>query len=70
VAVAHQLQSPLLLTSVRTAFVQGMDNALLVSAGIALIGVLLSLLYLPRSNAPMGSEQAPAGKELAVAAVR
>ncbi len=70
VAVAQKLHLPLLLTSVRTAFVQGMDNALLVSAGIALIGVLLSLLYLPRSNAPMGSEQAPAGKELAVAAVR
>jgi DHA2 family multidrug resistance protein-like MFS transporter len=70
VAVAHQLQSSPLLTSVRTAFVQGMDNALLVSAGIALSGVLLSLLYLPRSNAPTSSEQPTAGKELAVAAVR
>jgi DHA2 family multidrug resistance protein-like MFS transporter len=70
VAVAHQLQSSPLLTSVRTAFVQGMDNALLVSAGIALLGALLSLLYLPRSNAPTGSEQPTVGKELAVAAVR
>jgi DHA2 family multidrug resistance protein-like MFS transporter len=70
VAVAHQLQSSTLLTSVRTAFVQGMDNALLVSAGIALLGVLLSLLYLPRSNASMNTEQPSAGKELAVAAVR
>jgi hypothetical protein len=70
VAVAHQLQSFPLLMSVRTAFVQGMDNALLVSAGIALLGVLLSLLYLPRSNASMNTEQPSAGKELAVAAVR
>jgi len=70
VAVAHQLQSPPLLTSVRTAFVQGMDNALLVSAGIALLGALLSLLYLPRSNASLNTEQPTVGKELAVAAVR
>jgi EmrB/QacA subfamily drug resistance transporter len=70
VAVAHQLQSSPLLTSVRTAFVDGMDNALLVSAGIALLGALLSLLYLPRSNAFLNTEQPTVGKELAVAAVR
>ena len=51
VAVAEQLHLPLLLTSVRTAFVQGMDTALLVSAGIALVGAVLSLLYLPKTNA-------------------
>jgi DHA2 family multidrug resistance protein-like MFS transporter len=56
VAIAKQLQLPTLVASVRTAFVQGMDNALLVSAGIALTGVVLSLLFLPRSNASMNTE--------------
>jgi DHA2 family multidrug resistance protein-like MFS transporter len=56
VAVAHQLQSSSLLTSVRTAFVHGMDVALLVSAGIALTGAVLSLLFLPRTSA---STEAP-----------
>jgi hypothetical protein len=69
VAVAQQLQSPSLLTSVRTAFVQGMDIALLVSAGIALVGVILSLLFLPRSNPSIDAEQAPAGSEPPVLAI-
>ena len=38
VAVAQKLHSPALLASVQTAFVHGMDMALLVSAGIALVG--------------------------------
>jgi EmrB/QacA subfamily drug resistance transporter len=50
VAVAEQLHLPSLLTSVRTAFVSGMDAAFLVSAGIALAGAVLALLYLPRTN--------------------
>jgi EmrB/QacA subfamily drug resistance transporter len=50
VAVAQQLGSSALLHSVRTAFVDGMDAALLVSAGIALVGVVLTLLFLPRHN--------------------
>ncbi|MBO0682973.1 MAG: MFS transporter, partial [Candidatus Dormibacteraeota bacterium] len=41
------LQSEALLQSVRSAFVHGMDVALLVSAGIALLGVLLTLVFLP-----------------------
>ena len=44
VAVAQKLHSPALLTSVQTAFVHGMDLALLVSAGIALAGVVLTCL--------------------------
>ena len=56
VAVAQKLHLPALLTSVRTAFVQGMDTALLVSAGIAFLGVVLSLLFLPKSNASMSTE--------------
>jgi DHA2 family multidrug resistance protein-like MFS transporter len=62
VAVAKQLQLPSLVESVRTAFVQGMDTALLVSAGIALAGVILALLYLPRTSASRAPERAPAAK--------
>jgi MFS transporter, DHA2 family, multidrug resistance protein len=51
VAVAHKLHSPALLTSVQRAFVHGMDMALLFSAGIALVGVALTLLFLPQTNA-------------------
>jgi len=51
VAIAEQHHLLSLLTSVRAAFVQGMDTALLVSAGIALAGAVLSLLYLPKTNA-------------------
>ena len=50
VAVAQQLGSAALLDSVRDAFVTGMDAALLASAGIALAGCVLTLLFLPRSN--------------------
>ncbi|HEY6469465.1 MAG TPA: MFS transporter [Candidatus Dormibacteraeota bacterium] len=50
VAVAQQLGSTALLHSVRSAFVDGMDTALLVSAGIAVVGLVLTLLFLPRSN--------------------
>jgi EmrB/QacA subfamily drug resistance transporter len=51
VAVAQKLHSPALLTAVHRAFVHGMDLALLVSAGIALVGVVLTLLFLPQRNA-------------------
>jgi EmrB/QacA subfamily drug resistance transporter len=51
VAVAQKLHSPALLASVHRAFVHGMDLALLVSAGIALAGVVLTLLFLPQRNA-------------------
>ena len=47
VTVAHRLHSPTLLESARYAFVQGMDTAMLVSAGIALIATLLALIFLP-----------------------
>ena len=51
VAVARKLHSPALLTAVQRAFVHGMDLALLVSAGIALAGVVLTVLFLPQTNA-------------------
>lgn len=47
VAVAEKLHSPTLLESVRNAFVQGMDAALLVSAGIAGVAAVLALIFLP-----------------------
>ena len=50
VAVAHELHSPALLASVQRAFVHGMDLALLVSAAIALVGMVLTILFLPKSN--------------------
>ena len=46
-AVAHQLGSAQLLASVRTAFVQGMDVSLVVAAGIAAAGLVLTLIFLP-----------------------
>jgi MFS transporter, DHA2 family, multidrug resistance protein len=52
VAVAQRLHSTVLLESVRTAFVQGMHMAFLVSVGIALVGAALALMFLPKTNAP------------------
>jgi len=46
-AVAQQLGSAPLLASVRTAFVQGMDVSLVVAAGIATLGFVLTLTFLP-----------------------
>jgi MFS transporter, DHA2 family, multidrug resistance protein len=70
VAVAHQLHSPALLATARTAFVDGMDFSLLVSAGVSLVGVLLALLFLPASTAAKDAVHPPAEKELDVVAVR
>jgi len=47
IAVAEKLHSPVLLESVRQAFVRGMDAALVVSAAIAAIGMLLALAFMP-----------------------
>src|SRR5437879_3930034 len=47
VAVAEKMHSPALLVSVRHAFVQGMDAALVVSAVVAAIATLLALVFLP-----------------------
>jgi MFS transporter, DHA2 family, multidrug resistance protein len=47
VAVALKLGSAPLLASVRTAFVQGMDRSLVVAAGIAAAGFVLTLAFLP-----------------------
>ena len=46
-AVALQLGSSSLLESVRTAFVHGMDVSLVVASGIAVVGFVLTLVFLP-----------------------
>lgn len=48
VALAQRLHDPSLLNSARTAFVHGMGQSLLVSAGVAVAGVALALMFLPR----------------------
>ena len=52
VAVARALRSPSLLTSVRAAFVHGTDVAFLVSAGFALVGLVLCVVFLPARARP------------------
>jgi EmrB/QacA subfamily drug resistance transporter len=50
-AVAERLGSAPLAASVRAAFVHGMDAALLISAGIALAGIVLTVVFLPGRTA-------------------
>lgn len=58
VAVAQKVHSAALLESVRNAFVQGMDAAMLVSAGIAALATLLALIFLPgRTKVAAGIEE-------------
>jgi MFS transporter, DHA2 family, multidrug resistance protein len=47
IAVARKLGSPALLESVRSAFVHGIGLMLWVSAGLAVVAVILALLFLP-----------------------
>jgi EmrB/QacA subfamily drug resistance transporter len=68
VAVAQKVHSPALLVSVHRAFVHGMDLALLVSAGIALAGVLLTILFLPQTNT--STKPLEAGQDTKVDGVR
>jgi hypothetical protein len=63
VAVARQIGSAPLLASVQAAFVHGMDQALLVSAGVSLAGVALTLTFLPGSSVPQVATLAPADEE-------
>ena len=51
IAVAARLHSPALLSMVRGAFVDGMDVSLVVAAGIAAVGLLLTLAFLPSKKA-------------------
>jgi MFS transporter, DHA2 family, multidrug resistance protein len=63
VAIAHQIGSASLLESVRTSFVHGMDMALVVSAGVALAGAVLTLLFLPGKVAPRTTMKPGGDKE-------
>ena len=55
-AIAHRLGSLALADSVRTAFVNGMDVSLLVSVGIAALGLVLTLVFLPGKTGPKAGE--------------
>src|SRR5215472_7421314 len=55
IAVARSIDSPALLESVRSAFVHGITLMLWVSAGLAVVAVILALLFLPwRATAAAG----------------
>lgn len=62
-AAAHRLGSAPLLAAVRAAFVHGMDSALVVSTGIAVVGVILTLVFLPARTGVPGA-RAPEAVEL------
>jgi hypothetical protein len=62
VAVAHQAHSPALLASARHAFIGGMDLALLVSGAIALLGVVLTVAFLPLTT-PVTEVAQPAARK-------
>ena len=57
-AVARQLQSPFLQGAVRVAFVAGMDAALAVAAGMALVGLALAVAFLPQRAGALGRNPA------------
>ena len=61
VAVGGQLHSAALVASVREAFVRGMDSALLVSAAIAVVAILVALMFMP-GRVP-GAAAAPTAAE-------
>lgn len=65
VASAEKLHSPALLATVRHAFVQGMDVALLVSASIAAVATLLALIFLPGRTKRAARTEAGAIQEVA-----
>ncbi|MGO8951115.1 MAG: MFS transporter [Ktedonobacterales bacterium] len=50
IAVATQLRSVTLLAIVRSAFVDGMDVALVVATAIAMVGLILALVFMPRRS--------------------
>jgi len=64
VAVAGRLGAPALLHSARVAFVHGLDQSLVVSAGIALAGMVLALLFLPGSERRPAARPAPTGSDV------
>jgi hypothetical protein len=70
IAVAHRLGSPTLLESVRAAFVHGIDSMLWLSAGLAVLGVILAAMFLPwrataADDTPAGPQEVTEGAESA-----
>src|SRR5262249_2365936 len=67
IAVARRLGSPALLESVRAAFVHGITLMLWVSAGLAVVAVVLALLFLawpgPAGPGAAGRRRPPPGCE-------
>ncbi len=69
VAVAHTLGSIPLLDLVRSAFIHGMDMMLWVCGGLAAVGILLTLAFLPSRSEPIvGADEARAESEPEVVA--
>ena len=48
-----------LVTAAKTAFIQGMDRGLLVGAAVALLGALVSLIWLPAWARPVDAGEGP-----------
>jgi hypothetical protein len=69
-AVARQLGSASLLASVRAAFVHGMDVSLVVAAGIAALGIVLTVAFLPGRTAAIAGGAEPMKKEGPLVATR
>jgi len=68
IGVARELGSPALLDDVRTAFVQGVDAALLVCGGVALAGAVIALTLVPRRRPVREAPEAGPDRTAAVAA--
>jgi hypothetical protein len=64
VAVAQKLHSAALLRSVDAAFVHGMDMALLISGGIAVVGAVLTVVFLPQANASAQEKMTPSVRKV------
>jgi DHA2 family multidrug resistance protein-like MFS transporter len=67
-AAARQLGSPEIVASIRAAFTAGVDDAFRVAAGIAVVGIVLALAFLPgvtsaRGRAPELDSTRPAAGE-------
>ncbi len=60
VAAATRLGSAALARVARSAFAGGLDAALLASSGIAVVGILLTLAFLPRRTTVTDSSSSPA----------
>lgn len=56
-SAAVAIGSPALTRSAREAFVHGMDITLWVCSGLALVGIVLALAFLPRRSSPAEPEQ-------------